>query len=1103
MNPLYVRLGLQSREFTRGILKAQNDLTNMRKSTEKLSASFKSMKRIAVVSFAGWRVKELAMAIANVGIEMDRLKRGMNAAAGSVYEGGKSIQFLKDESMRLGLVFRTQVKGFQQLAAAAKGTKITLTDVKEMYLGIAEASTVMQLSQDQNKFALYALQQMISKGVVTMEELRRQLGDQIPGAFQIAARAMNMTTQELIKTVSTGNLLAEDFLPRFAKQLRKEMAGSVEDAAKSIYSNINRIKNMFYELASEIFKNSGAVEMLNDNVVTLIKIFEDKGKVEAIKNFTKIIIDMTSAVIALGKGFIDAGILVDKGLSKIGASFSGFAEDWAKYKDVMNEIGRVMSGEVNWNTGKLNAYDFPMQEGGGGFSPWDWDRPDNTENLEKASKEYFEWVRSMNASLRDIDHLMTEYYEALKWIDDQIDEALESEFRWLDEQEKKLKKIEEAAARVRDEMHNWDRKDFWQVQAEDRWEVNSRALEAMEQQEYDYSARMEKIYEDYMKNIRSIFTETFEDLYSGNIDSWEDMLKSMKDLYVKYTSEMSSKALSIWIESGGKEKYQGIFKGSNAKYRYLAAGAAGLASSYGQSKPNPWVSTASGAMQGYMMTGTWQGAAVGGAAGFLGSLMSGGGKEEDQITLGGYGPYAVRPGQFSSTYPTYTAGPDYSNWWGHHREQGMAIQEAMVAEKNKVTKIFYKDILTSVSDASKKMIMSKMEDFSFQTGKWDIKRQDWAAAPEIYAKRLNREITSRISKIVYSEITGTPLIDVYGYGPNGRPLMPRESGMLGYSMGEASKAYQMLDAYTQQELVKPYYDNGQLQYFGSLEDISNALDYLEEINSIWSDISFTVDESVGKHIAYQEGIYNLNSAFDEMVKKLNDLGFAEEYIIQIESQRIDALEQYAKEMQIQRTDILNQWKIISGVAGEQEAQLINLAIQYREAKDALEDFGATGEELLQLESYYQTSIQNIMNGVVDAIDDTFSKLHDAWSSFFNTMMTDLAPVQSAEYYGATLSTMFTGATTEEGIKNLLDFVTSEYLPFMKSYGAMDYASLWQSIMDLTGDIEYNGQAISGMNMSDKKVIIQIGDKTVGQLMLSELTQERPELVRIIRRIVNG
>ena len=68
--------------------------------------------------------------------------------------------------------------------------------IKEIYDALLQTSTVMHIQPHQFKLVSLAVEQMASKGTVTMEELRRQLGEHIPGAFGVAARAMGKTEKE-------------------------------------------------------------------------------------------------------------------------------------------------------------------------------------------------------------------------------------------------------------------------------------------------------------------------------------------------------------------------------------------------------------------------------------------------------------------------------------------------------------------------------------------------------------------------------------------------------------------------------------------------------------------------------------------------------------------------------------------------------------------------------------------------------------------------------------------------------------------------------------------------------------------------------------------
>jgi tape measure domain-containing protein len=106
----------------------------------------------------------------------------------------------------------------------------------------------MGLSAEDSKGAMLALGQIMGKGKVQAEELRGQIGERIPGAFQIAARAMGMTTMQLDKAMEKGEIMAEDFLPRFANELKNTFGGGLETAVNSSQANFERFNNMMTDL---------------------------------------------------------------------------------------------------------------------------------------------------------------------------------------------------------------------------------------------------------------------------------------------------------------------------------------------------------------------------------------------------------------------------------------------------------------------------------------------------------------------------------------------------------------------------------------------------------------------------------------------------------------------------------------------------------------------------------------------------------------------------------------------------------------------------------------------------------------------------------------
>lgn len=188
-------------------------------------------------------------------VKAQSLYRALKLIDGGALGANNSLKYIKDTANQFGQSFESISKGYKTIGASARGTSIAGQGVKDVLEGVTAASAALGLTNDESEGALLAISQMISKGKVSAEELRGQLGERIPGAFQIAARAMNMTTGQLDKLVSTGNLAATDFIPKFAQQMKKEFAGSVEEAANSISGAKNRMINNFEYLKEYIGGN--------------------------------------------------------------------------------------------------------------------------------------------------------------------------------------------------------------------------------------------------------------------------------------------------------------------------------------------------------------------------------------------------------------------------------------------------------------------------------------------------------------------------------------------------------------------------------------------------------------------------------------------------------------------------------------------------------------------------------------------------------------------------------------------------------------------------------------------------------------------------------
>lgn len=235
------------------LAQARTDIAQYQRQVEQAAEA----KRRATGVFNSFRAAVVAVQIAvaalglgalirdsvGVALAFDRANKSLIAAAGSQQLAGRETAFVSAEADRLGLVLTDTAQSYAKLAAASRGTSLAGQETREIFSAVAETGSVLGLRADEMQGALNAVQQMMSKGTVQAEELRGQLGERIPGAFQIAARAMGVTTAELGKMLEGGKVMAADLLPKLADELRKTFGPGLVNAVNSAQANLNRLRN--------------------------------------------------------------------------------------------------------------------------------------------------------------------------------------------------------------------------------------------------------------------------------------------------------------------------------------------------------------------------------------------------------------------------------------------------------------------------------------------------------------------------------------------------------------------------------------------------------------------------------------------------------------------------------------------------------------------------------------------------------------------------------------------------------------------------------------------------------------------------------------------
>lgn len=248
----------QTRESTR---RMREELEQTAQAARRTGAAWQSMLQIAggiglatglgaVVS----QMTQFARSTVDVGTRLDQLRATFGALANSTSAGAQQFAHLFAEAQRLGVAFEPLARGWRTLTAAASQTSLSLADQQRLMTALATEARRVGASQQELERAILAVSQMASKGKISMEELRQQLGEALVTSLAAAAQGMGRTTDELIKLVETGRV---SFVP-FAQALTRgfeQMQAKSGDFASSARQTFNQLGNAMLAFKDAIATN--------------------------------------------------------------------------------------------------------------------------------------------------------------------------------------------------------------------------------------------------------------------------------------------------------------------------------------------------------------------------------------------------------------------------------------------------------------------------------------------------------------------------------------------------------------------------------------------------------------------------------------------------------------------------------------------------------------------------------------------------------------------------------------------------------------------------------------------------------------------------------
>lgn len=250
------------------INKHLNQANNSMAGTASSALNLRTALQAIGIASAAAGMMSFANAAFSAEASMVKFRATMLAATGSMSGVAKELGFVRGLADELGVPLQQTGEKFAKFAIASDNAGVSMAESERIFRSMSIALTATGASASDADLAFLALEQMMSKGVVSAEELRRQLSERIPGAFGMMAEAIGVSTAKLDKMLRLGQVMSADALPKLATVMEKRFGAGLTEALGGPVVALNRLKNAVFDMFNT-FNQGGFINALTEQMNAL------------------------------------------------------------------------------------------------------------------------------------------------------------------------------------------------------------------------------------------------------------------------------------------------------------------------------------------------------------------------------------------------------------------------------------------------------------------------------------------------------------------------------------------------------------------------------------------------------------------------------------------------------------------------------------------------------------------------------------------------------------------------------------------------------------------------------------------------------------------
>lgn len=308
-----VGLTLSMKDRLSGPLRRLNgNLKKTERQGRRTARSFKSIDLVMGLMAAGTLIA-LTRGFLKMGSEMEQLRVRIGVMERSMSKVDGVMQQLNEQFGKAPFALGVITDGFVRMKAS--GLDPLDGSLKALIDGVAAFGGGAQELQR----AGIAIQQMAGKGVISMEELRQQLGEAIPFAMRVMAKEMKISVAKLISEIERGRISADEGLGAFFRGLKKNFGGLSDALVFTMQGAFERVVKTVQKASDTIFNKfdiGTKIAVILNEVADGIEKFTAELDERKILAFFRAVVDFGTALFDIGSA-----------LAKIVGFFATFITD--------------------------------------------------------------------------------------------------------------------------------------------------------------------------------------------------------------------------------------------------------------------------------------------------------------------------------------------------------------------------------------------------------------------------------------------------------------------------------------------------------------------------------------------------------------------------------------------------------------------------------------------------------------------------------------------------------------------------------------------------------------------------------------------------------